>query len=214
MALYLLIKEHRETGLKYLCKHSSDDLEGCLKYNGSGTYWKKHINKHGKNIKTTCLFVTDDKLEFREVAKKYSVLYDVVNSKEWANLTHEEGQGGNTVVDKKQHSEKTSLGIKKSENYEKLLSHLKEHIKVIQPLAASAAKQKLTGVKKSEQHKKNMRGKRPHVSQCGSNNNNAKQIQTPFGIFGSIREASHKIEGYTYRMITYRLQSDDKWSYM
>ena len=66
---------------------------------------------------------------------------------------------------------------------------MKEIVKVSQPLAAKAAKEKLTGVSKTEQHKKNMRGKRPHVVQSGNKNNNAKSIQTPYGIFGSIREA-------------------------
>ena len=79
---------------------------------------------------------------------------------------------------------------------------------------AKSAKEKLTGVPKTEQHKENMRGKRPHVSQSGSKNNNAKIIQTPYGIFGSIREASQQIEGYTYKMIWNRLQNDKEWRYV
>lgn len=214
MALYLLIKEHKKTGLKYLCKHSSETLDDCFYYNGSGTYWKKHIKKHGSDLKTTCLFVTEDKNEFKKVAIEYSIKFDVVNSKEWANLTAEEGQGGNTVIDYKEHSRKTSEGIKKSINYPNLLKHLQVQTKISQPLAAKAAKQKLTGIKKTEEHKKNMSGKRPHVDQTGSKNNNAKKIKTPFGIFNSIREASQQIEGHTYRMIGYRLKNDVEWSFM
>jgi hypothetical protein len=212
--LYLLVKEHNLTGLKYLCKHSSKDLKGCLTYHGSGTYWKRHLKQHGKDIKTTVLFSTENKTEFKKVATEYSLRFDVVNSKEWANLIIEEGQGGNTIIDKTIHSQKTSFGIKNSENYPKLLEHLKEQRKINQPLAAKAAKEKLTGVPKSEEHKYNMRGKRPHVNQTGSKNNNAKCIETPFGIFGSIREASKKIEGYTYKMIWDRLQKSDQWSYI
>jgi len=81
-------------------------------------------------------------------------------------------------------------------------------------LAAQAAKEKLTGVPKSEEHKQKMRGKRPYVNQSGSKNNNSKKIKTPFGIFGSIREASQQVEGYTYKMIWDRLQNDNEWRYI
>jgi len=214
MAIYLLIKEHAYTGLKYLCKHVASSFSDCEKYKGSGTYWKRHLKQYGNNVKTTCLFVTDDKDEFREIAKKYSLKFDVVNSKEWANLCTEEGQGGNTVLDKKLHGEKSKKTWQNPFVREKLLSHLSEHIKIIQPLAAKAAKEKLTGISKTEQHKQNMRGKRPHVNQTGNKNNNAKSIQTPFGIFGSIREASQQIKGYTYKMIWDRLQNDKEWRYV
>jgi len=61
----------------------------------------------------------------------------------------------------------------------------------------------------------NMRGvKKPNANQTGSKNNNSKKIKTPFGIFGSIREASHQIEGYTYKMIWDRLQKDKEWRYI
>jgi hypothetical protein len=59
-----------------------------------------------------------------------------------------------------------------------------------------------------------MRGKRPHVNQKGSNNNFSKQIKTPFGLFGSIHEASQQIEGYSYKMIWDRLQNNNEWSYI
>lgn len=212
--LYLLVKEHNLTGLKYLCKKSAHSFAECEKYKGSGTYWKKHLDKHGNDVKTTCIFVTEDKQEFKKTATKYSKEYDVVNSKQWANLCVEEGQGGNTVVDKFEHGNKTSIGLHQPNVRQKHLDFLKEHIKIIQPLAAKAAKEKMTGVCKSEEHKKNMRGKRPHVNQTGSKNNFAKSIETPFGIFGSITEASQQIENYTYKMIWYRLQNDNEWRYL
>jgi hypothetical protein len=214
MAIYLLVKEHVDTGLKYLCKHVASSFSECEKYKGSGTYWKRHLKKNGNNVKTTCLFVTEDKNEFRKISKEYSLKYDVINSKEWANLCYEEGQGGNTIVDIEIHKQKTSLGIKNSKNYPKLLKHLETHLKEIRPLAIKAAKEKMTGVPKTEKHKENMRGKRPHVNQTGSKNNFAKKIETPFGIFESIREASQQINGYTYKMIWDRLQNDKEWRYL
>jgi hypothetical protein len=203
-----------DTGLKYLCKHVASSFFECEHYKGSGVYWKKHISKYGNNVKTTCLFVTEDKQKFKEVAKKYSLEYEVTQSKNWANLCDEEGQGGNTIIDKQVHSSKTSFGIKNSKNYPKLLNHLKEQVKISQPLAAKAAKEKLTGVPKSEEHKQKMRGKRPHVNQTAGKNNNSKKIETPFGVFNSIKEASNKIEGYSYRMIWYKLNNDNEWRYL
>ena len=42
------------------------------------------------------MFKTTDKSEFKKVALQYSKKLDIVESPEFANLTHEEGQGGNT----------------------------------------------------------------------------------------------------------------------
>lgn len=99
------------------------------------------------------------------------------------------------------------------------LKYLCKHVNIlipkIQPLAAKAAKEKLTGVSKTEEHKQKMRGSRPHIDQSVSKNNNAKRIKTPFGIFGSIKEASQKLNGYTYRMIHNRLAKSVKdWEYL
>jgi|Laugresbdmm110dd_1035094.scaffolds.fasta_scaffold11201_3 hypothetical protein len=214
MSLYLLVKEHKVTGLKYLCKHEAQSLKDCVLYRGSGTYWKRHLKQNGNIVNTKCLFVTEDKDVFRKIAIKYSLEFDIVNSDKWANLTLEEGQGGNTVFDKIEHGKKTSFGLNKPIVKQKHLKHLSEHIKIIQPLAAKAAKEKLTGVKKSEQHRYNMCGERPHVNQTGSKNNNAKKIQTPFGIFYSISEASKNIQGYTYKMIWSRLNNVSGWRYI
>jgi hypothetical protein len=214
MAIYLLVKEHAYTGLKYLCKRVASSFSECEKYKGSGTYWRKHLKKHGNNVKTTCLFVTEDKEEFRKVAKSYSLIFNVANSNNWANLCDEEGQGGDTVVDKKKHGEIMKHVLSQPHVRKKHMEHLTEHIKIIQPLAAISAKEKLTGIPKTESHKNNMRGKRPHINQSGCDNNNAKKIHTPFGIFGSIKEASNEIQGYTYRMIWSRLQKSEEWKYI
>ena len=212
MALYLLIKQHNITGLKYLCKHEAKSFDQCLKYKGSGTYWKRHLKKHGYSVTTTCLYVTENKEDFKKYAYNKSLELDVVNSKDWANLTIEQGQGGN-VFPPKYYSKTSKKMWKNPETRLKLLKHLEEQIKICQPLAAFAAKEKLTGIPKTEAHKINMRGKRPHVNQSGSKNNNSKSIITPFGEFGSIREASINIEGYTYSMIWYKLQTNDEWRY-
>jgi hypothetical protein len=96
----LMIKTHLISGLKYLCYTRTS---GILydNYKGSGTRWKKHLKKHGDLIKTELIFETTDKDEFKRVAIQKSIEFDVVNSNDWANLKIEEGDGGDTVSNKR-----------------------------------------------------------------------------------------------------------------
>lgn len=73
----------------------------------------------------------------------------------------------------------------------------------------------LKGKPKSEAHKNNLKGPRPHVNQAGSNNNNAVAISTPHGIFGSISEAA-KALGMNASTVHYRVNSkrQSTWEYV
>lgn len=63
------------------------------------------------------------------------------------------------------------------------------------------------GVSKTESHKNNMRGKRPHVSQKGALNNAFKGfINTPYGVFESLKDAAIA-ENVNYTTIAYRINS-------
>jgi hypothetical protein len=53
--LYLMIKTHQITGLKYLCKRVTTSDVKAISYKGSGKYWKNHLKVHGKNINTEIL---------------------------------------------------------------------------------------------------------------------------------------------------------------
>ena len=44
MIIYLYLKTHNKTGLKYLGQTSNPDPH---RYAGSGTYWKRHLGVHG-----------------------------------------------------------------------------------------------------------------------------------------------------------------------
>lgn len=90
--IYLYLKTHNDTGLKYLGKTVQDPY----KYKGSGTRWLNHIKKHGRNITTEILFETTDKEEFSDAAKVYSTVLDIVNSSLFANIMEETGAGGKT----------------------------------------------------------------------------------------------------------------------
>jgi hypothetical protein len=88
--LYLYVKTHNITGLKYLGKTSQNPHE----YKGSGKRWKLHLKKHGNNVSTEVLLQTESKIELKETGIYYSLMWNVVESDQWANLKIEEGDGG------------------------------------------------------------------------------------------------------------------------
>jgi hypothetical protein len=50
--LYLMVKTHSVTGMRYLCKRVTTSDSKAISYNGSGKYWKRHLKVHGKHINT------------------------------------------------------------------------------------------------------------------------------------------------------------------
>lgn len=90
MTIYLYVKTHRITGLKYLGQTKQNPFE----YKGSGKIWTNHINKHGYDVHTEVIGIFDSKEQLKKAGLFYSNIWDVVESKEWANLKPEEGDGG------------------------------------------------------------------------------------------------------------------------
>lgn len=91
MTIYLYVKTHNKTGLKYLGKTTAKDPH---KYKGSGTYWISHIKKHGYDVTTSIIQECSSSDEIMNWGLFYSNLWDVVKSDEWANLKPELGDGG------------------------------------------------------------------------------------------------------------------------
>jgi len=91
--IYLYLKTHNVTGLKYLGKTTKDPYQ----YSGSGVYWKNHLKVYGDDVTTEVLFSTKDENEFERVSLEYSSKWDIVESKDFANLIEERGQGGITT---------------------------------------------------------------------------------------------------------------------
>jgi hypothetical protein len=87
---YLYVKTHKITGLKYLGYTGKNDPH---EYTGSGKYWLRHLKIHGKTFDTEILVKTTDKSTIRESGIYYSNLWNVVESKDWANLKPESGDG-------------------------------------------------------------------------------------------------------------------------
>lgn len=90
--IYLYLKTHNKTGLKYLGK----TIKNPLKYKGSGKRWLHHLRVHGNDVSTEILFTTEDPNEIIQKGLYYSELWNIVNDKTFANIIPESGDGGNT----------------------------------------------------------------------------------------------------------------------
>ena len=91
MTIYLYVKTHSITGLKYLGKTEKSNPH---KYTGSGVYWKRHLKKYGKHYNTEILCECQTEDELSEKGLYYSTLWNVVENEGWANLKEETGTGG------------------------------------------------------------------------------------------------------------------------
>jgi len=100
MTIYLMVKTHQKTGLKYLCKTTRNPF----KYNGSGVDWLKHLKKHGFEHDTMIVMECANQAELYHWGSYYSKLWNVVygqddyGNKIWANRIPETGGGGATMT--------------------------------------------------------------------------------------------------------------------
>lgn len=156
MIIYLYVKTHNKTGLKYLGKTVSNDP---VKYKGSGLYWRNHIAKHGYDVTTEILkeCVNDDELKLW--GQHYSELWDIVRSSNWANLKTECGQGGtgpNLGIHMRlpEHRERARNNNLSRSDEISIMMKTKNPMDIIEN--RNKISKKLKGVPKSEEHKKNM----------------------------------------------------------
>lgn len=117
----LIIKKHKKTGLKYLCKTIRENHN---KYLGSGVEWRNHLHEHGYEIMTRVIFRTHSKSEFRKVAEMLSHKWNIVESNEWANMVIENGAGSskkNKVVSEETKRKQSESRLKFVEKEKKRL---------------------------------------------------------------------------------------------
>lgn len=98
---WLMIKQHKVTGLKYFCKTS---LYNPITYLGSGTYWGRHLAEHGPYVETIWHQLFNNKEELMNYALTFSKENNIVDAldengkKVWANLIPENGiDGGGNI---------------------------------------------------------------------------------------------------------------------
>jgi hypothetical protein len=104
MSIYLYIKQHQKTGLKYFGKTKNEPT----KYAGSGKYWLRHIKKHGKFIDTLWYKEFKSLEKLKRFSTLFSKLNQIVESKEWANLAIENGTDGGPRVISDEHKKTIS----------------------------------------------------------------------------------------------------------
>lgn len=107
MNIYLYVKTHNKTGLKYLGKTTAKDPH---KYPGSGVYWTRHLAIHGINYTTEIIKECHSIEELKKWGLYYSNLWNVVESKEWANLKEEVGDGGRQSIEVRKRISEASKG--------------------------------------------------------------------------------------------------------
>ena len=91
MSIYIYRKTHNTTGLKYIGKFTPNKCWGDVySYPGSGTYWKRHIKKHGNDVTTEILGVFNTEESASDFALNLSESLNIVLSSEYANLKPEE----------------------------------------------------------------------------------------------------------------------------
>jgi hypothetical protein len=76
MTIYLYIKTHKITGLKYLGITTQDPF----KYIGSGKDWLPHLKKHGQNHYTEIIKECQSKKDAKQWGQYYSRYYNILNA--------------------------------------------------------------------------------------------------------------------------------------
>ena len=121
MTTFIYIKTHNITGLKYFGKTNKTDI--CL-YEGSGKYWKNHIKKHGYNCRTKVVRTFTNMEDCRWWCMKFSIINNIVESNDWANLIMENGLDGWVKGVKRSEETKRKMSMAKKG---KMGNHLKKH---------------------------------------------------------------------------------------
>lgn len=122
--IYLYIKQHSVTGLKYFGK----TIRNPNTYKGSGKRWVSHIKKHGiDKVETIQIWEFSDIQTCSTFAKKFSIENDIVASNEWANLMEENGYtgGGNQSAETREKLRNSKLNVKKSLEHRKKQSEVR-----------------------------------------------------------------------------------------
>lgn len=164
----------------------SDPSELWVSYFTSSKYVKLFAKENGSPdiIQIRKIFENVDKARFWE--EKVLKKMNVINEEKWLNKSN------NKSID--------------------FVCALKGTLSHIGKKRSEETKQKMRGPK-SEKHKANIRGVRPHVNQTGIKNNAFKgYILTPYGIFETLKEAAI-FENVHLSTISFRIKNDSFKNY-
>lgn len=151
MTIYLYVKQHAKTGLKYFGRTTSNNP---FKYKGSGTYWTRHCYTHGwDEVRTTEVWGFDNQEECTYFALRFSKDNNIVESHDFANLEVEDGCNGKPLGAKVPEYSRIRYKIRSDKQIEqfvkmKSLNKGRKH--------TDESKAKMTGPT-SEEHKQKLR---------------------------------------------------------
>lgn len=112
--VYLYVKTHRVTGLKYFGKTVSKNP---YSYKGSGKYWRNHLAVHGYDVDTEIIGCYTDLEQCLKDALEFSKKNEIVSSNIWANLKEETLDGGWDHVNSKHDEERKAWNRKGTQTH-------------------------------------------------------------------------------------------------
>jgi hypothetical protein len=147
--IYLYIKQHSLTGLKYFGKTIRDPY----KYDGSGVHWQRHINKHGKeHVQTLEVFEFTDQETAKNFALEFSSNNNIVESLDWANKIPEDALNKIYSEQSKAKMSNSRLGkIPWNKGLTNATSDMVKHISESK-LGKSRSKETINKIKNKRQH--------------------------------------------------------------
>jgi hypothetical protein len=147
MTIYLYVKTHNKTGLKYLGKTIKQDPH---KYTGSGKYWLRHLDQHGYDYTTEIIRECQTEDELIEWGMYYSKLWNVVTSNNWANLKEEAGDGGSPGAETRKRISEAGKGrVHSAETKQKMATADRSSYKRVKPVS-NETKEKLSNLLKGK----------------------------------------------------------------
>jgi len=165
MKIYLYVKQHRITKLKYFGMTNKKDP---YVYIGPGTYWRRHLKVHNKDIVTLNVWEFTDPAKCEKFALEFSKKNNIVESAEWANLRVENGRDGKPVGSPGMKKEKNpNWGKTKEQNSFYGKKHKPETILILKSKQANKPK--------------------------GGNSPRSKKVNTPIGQFSCQKDAAEAL---------------------
>ena len=161
MIIYLYVKQHSITGLKYFGMTRKNPYT----YLGSGKYWLRHLKKHGAAVETLNVWEFDDQNACTSFALSFSETNNIVELDTWANLQFENGVDGNPIgnvitEDTKSKMRDAKLGERNKFYGKKHSVETKEHLSAIRKGRPGRLHSDKTKAKIGEASRKHMTGRK------------------------------------------------------
>ncbi len=152
----LYLHTHKINGLKYLGFTSNLKRRG-YEYKNDNSMWGAHLRKYGEDYTTEILYEGDNQELLSNHAIAYSLVHKIWDNSEYANLELENGLNGGVPTKWKNQA---TVDLYRSRLGEKNGFFGKHHTEKHK----QQTHERFAGIPLSEEHKKKLKGPRPHTS--------------------------------------------------